>query len=348
MNITAVIPTRNRIPQLETALNSLLSQSRQPDEIIVVDSSDNKELLNELKLRMRHSKIRWIDSAVSVCIQRNSGIERASGDWIFLCDDDIEVAPGHLEVLEKYVAETPGCHVVCGRLLQLEQGEWVDRYPVRSFGELLWRFVFQLPIWGDVDGAKAPFFLRPLYALLKKFYAMKGNTLTLAGWPLITQWNADVFQTRVYSLGASLINREWLLRSRYDEVLDQHGIGDNYGVALNFPGNRPIHVLNSTYAYHHREKANRIDQPVTYYRRILSLHYFLKRCNKFSALTAAAFVWSLIGNAISFYLTGNRHLSRVTLKAVRLILFGKNPYYAGFLTGKKLIQPVCYGEGEDA
>jgi hypothetical protein len=41
------------------------------------------------------------------------------------------------------------------------------------------------------------------------------------------------------------VRRQWLIRSPFDEVLDPHGIGDNYGVAFGFPSK--IHVLNSAW-----------------------------------------------------------------------------------------------------
>jgi len=78
----------------------------------------------------------------------------------------------------------------------------------------------------------------------------------------------------VYSLGASLVKKEWLLQSPFDEVLDRYGIGENYGVIAGFPTSS-IHVLNNTFVCHHQEPANRLQKPLQYYRRVLALDYFI-------------------------------------------------------------------------
>lgn len=339
MKISAVIPTRNRSSNLKNVLNSLLTQTRPVDEILLIDSSDRKDSIDLLKKEYASLPIIWIDTTASVCLQRNIGIQAASGDWIFLCDDDIELNEDYLEKLETYTKENVTCGALAGRLLQYEGNDWTDQYPVKDFKELIWKFIFQLSIWGDINLVKTSAFVRPLYFLIKKFYTRRGNGFTLAGWPLITNWNGDSFQTSVYSLGANLIKKEWLLHSPYDEALDPNGIGDNYGVALGFPGRNPIHVLSSTFAYHHRAKENRLDATLIYYRRILALHYFIKQNKKFPSFTAAAFIWSLFGNAVLFFLKGNNKMYKITFKAMMVIMRTKNPYWIGFVKNEKIVQP---------
>src|SRR6185295_17891110 len=96
-----------------------------------------------------------------------------------------------------------------------------------------------------------------------------------AGWPVITDFSGDFFITPVYGLGASVVGREWLLLSPYEELLDRHGIGDNYGVAMSFPVTG-IHVLNNAFVYHHQEPANRLQRPLQYLRRVFALDYFIR------------------------------------------------------------------------
>lgn len=339
MKISAVIPTRNRPESLKRTIESLLNQIRCPDEILVVDASDEKETLNPLKNELQHMPVRWLDSSASVCIQRNTGIAKASGDWIFLCDDDIELDRDYLQKLDSYLRCNEGCGAVAGRLLQRAGNYWVDQYPVKHFAQLLSRFIFQLSVWGSINEIKTFFFTKPLYIWIKKYYDLKGNTLTSAGWPLITQWEQEAFRTTFYSLGANLVRKDWLLQSPYDEVLDPHGIGDNYGVALNFPSCNSIHVLRSTSALHHKAPLNRLESKLIQYRRVLALHYFMKRSNKFSSLNFASFLWSLFGSTILFLLSRNRAMASVTFKAMIVVGIGRNPYWIGFREGKKTIQP---------
>lgn len=87
MNISVVIPTFNRQDFIKRAVESVLNQSFQPLEIIVVDdgSTDNtKEVLKDLNITYIYQKNSGVSSA------RNRGIEIAKAQWVcFLDSDDI-------------------------------------------------------------------------------------------------------------------------------------------------------------------------------------------------------------------------------------------------------------------
>jgi hypothetical protein len=251
----------------------------------------------------------------------------------------------YLSKLEAYLIANENCVAVSGQWLQQENNVWVNQYPPNGFGQLLWRFIFQLSLWGELEQLKCLFLLRPLYSLIKQFYLKRGNTMTLAGWPLITDMKDKVFQTAVYSLGACMLRQNYLLNSLYDEVLDPSGIGDNYGVAVGFPGDRPIHVLTTLDVYHHRSTTNRLEKPISYFRRILALHYFIKKSERFPKSTATWFQWSLIGNWVYFFFKRKTEMRKATSKAIRLILSGKSPYWIGSERGDKVVQPF-YTSGD--
>ena len=339
MKISAVIPTRNRTSSLRRVLKSLLAQKRPVDEIIVVDSSDSKDGIRALEHEYSTFGIVWIDSKASVCLQRNIGIGAATGDWILLADDDIEFNPDYLDQLENYARQNGDCGALAGRLLEFDENKWSDQHQIKSFPQLLWRFIFQLHIWGNIESVKSSFFAQPVLFTIRRFYAMRGNGFSLAGWPLITNWDGPVMQTSVYSLGANLIRKMWLIQSPYDELLDSSGIGDNYGVALGFPGKYPIHVLAATLAYHHRAAENRIDSATGYYQRILALHYFIRRNRKrFSFVTVPFFIWSLVGKGIFFLSKRNYGMVKKTLQAIGVIMRGRNPYLLRLAKNEKMIQ----------
>ncbi len=337
MKVSAVIPTRNRFEQVRSTLHSLLRQTRQVDEVLLIDASDDRRQASVLRQEFAGHSIQWFESIPSVCIQRNIGIERASGDWVLLLDDDIDLEADYILKLERYILANGGCGAVAGRLMQLESGTWTDQYPIKSFNELCWRFIFQLSVWGRIDKVRVPGVMKWCFEIINDFYRRKGNTLSLAGWPLITQWDASIVRTSIYSLGASLIKKEWLANA-YDEVLDPYGIGDNYGAALHFPSGQQIHILGDARAYHHRVSENRLERTLASYRRILALHYFLVRDKK-SFVTRFFFVWSLFGNMLASMLRGDWRTFRMTIRALALILRRQNPYWIGHLQNKKLVQP---------
>ena len=108
----------------------------------------------------------------------------------------------------------------------------------------MWQYVFKLSIWGEINCGNNFIAKR-----IKEYYQQTGNHITKAGWPVITNFSGEYFITPLYSLGASLIPKDWLVQSPFDEVLDPHGIGEHYGVIAGFPLQQ-IHVLNNTFVYH--------------------------------------------------------------------------------------------------
>lgn len=244
----------------------------------------------------------------------------------------------YIAELERYVREVPQCGAVAGRLQQLSDGNWTDQYPINSFRTLLWVYLFQLPIWGTISEVNTSKLFRPVLTKVRRFYSKRSNHFSRAGWPVITNWQEPVFTTTLYSLGANLIKKDWLLQTPYDEVLDPNGIGDNFGVALGFPA--PVHVITSTYARHHKLGSNRLEEGIVYFRRVLALHYFIKRSGKFPKSTAAFLAWSLFGSLIGFLFRGDLKKARAARSALLIILFGNNPYLEGAKHGETSVQPT--------
>jgi glycosyltransferase involved in cell wall biosynthesis len=333
MKVSAVIPTRNRPHSLARALGALARQTTPVAEVLVVDASDTPFDAASIDFPAA-TRLRVIGSPPSVCKQRNAGILAARGDYVLLCDDDIELPPTYVETLLRYIAST-NAEAVSGLWLQKNAaGEWTHEYPITSFRHLLWTYVFQLSVWGNIERAEPGPILAWAYRRIAAHYRTRGNDVSRAGWPILTQFESDVIRTRVYSLGACMVRRQSLLAAPFDETLDPHGLGDNYGVAIALP--EKLHVLKSISVHHHLAAENRLAPELAFYRRVLALHYFLTIQ---ATLTARiCLVWSLIGILLAS-LFGDRARLGATLKAIRLILIGRNPYVTGRAQGHKCVAP---------
>lgn len=339
MQVSAVIPTKDRSASLERLLQSLSAQLRLPNEVLIVDAGDVSA--DEVRLKARYPRLNLsvTRSIPAVCYQRNIGIHRATSDHILLCDDDMELPPTYLAELTCFLESDPACGAVSGIVLERDgDSGFVPEFREISTLGLLHHFLFQLPVWSNLSNHSVNFPSNPLRRFLMRHYAAVGNGLTCAGWPLVTQAAGERFETRIHGLGASIVRREWLLNSPFDEVLDSHGIGENYGVALNFP--HPITVLTKIFAIHHRSESNRLAEETAYFRRVLALHYFMLRSDRFSGFNRAAFVWSLLGNLITELLGGSKERRNATIQALGLVLTSQNPYYLGFIRGEKQIEPT--------
>ena len=112
MKISVVIPTFNRIRLVARAIDSVLKQSLNPYEIIVVDDGSDDGTSEMIQNKYKSIKlIQQQNDGVSAA--RNKGIEHAKGDWIGLLDSDDEWKEKKLENQADRLIKTPEydfCH----------------------------------------------------------------------------------------------------------------------------------------------------------------------------------------------------------------------------------------------
>lgn len=89
ISISVVIPAYNAGEFISRAIDSVLSQSRRPDEIIVVDDGSTDETAGRIK--KFGSQVRYIyQENAGASVARNRGIEAAGSEWIAFLDADDE------------------------------------------------------------------------------------------------------------------------------------------------------------------------------------------------------------------------------------------------------------------
>ena len=116
VSISVVIPASNAEATLARALESVLAQTRPPDEIIVVDDAST-----DCTVRLAKS---YADQGVSLlrvrerrgaAAARNLGIAAAKGRWIAFLDADDEWLPAKLEKQAAAISANPESpvHLLC-------------------------------------------------------------------------------------------------------------------------------------------------------------------------------------------------------------------------------------------
>ncbi|AAL80893.1 glycosyl transferase [Pyrococcus furiosus DSM 3638] len=143
--VSVIIPTHNRAKLLKRAIISVLNQTFEDFEIIVVDdaSSDNTPNIIE---SIKDSRIRYIrlEKNSGAPTARNIGIKKARGKFIALLDDDDEWLPRKLEVqVKKFNELEKKFGVVYGGFYYVSQqneriiGKRLPRFRGNVYGELL-------------------------------------------------------------------------------------------------------------------------------------------------------------------------------------------------------------------
>ncbi len=94
--ISVVIPTHNRQHLLERALRSVMAQTAQPLEVIVVDDGSCDGTRDTLRLKFPHVAYLYQPNQ-GVSKARNTGIAIAQAPWIAFLDSDDEWLPEKLQ-----------------------------------------------------------------------------------------------------------------------------------------------------------------------------------------------------------------------------------------------------------
>jgi len=153
--VSVIIPTYKRSNYLIRAVESVLSQTYQNVEIIVVDDNDEESefrKINEARLK------KYIDSKKIIYLKhltnkngaaaRNTGIKRATGDYITFLDDDdfflkerLEIMVEHLERNANYLAAYTG-------MIKIRNGSFINYRTNIKSGNFMYEALCQNSFFG--------------------------------------------------------------------------------------------------------------------------------------------------------------------------------------------------------
>jgi GT2 family glycosyltransferase len=109
-SLSFVIPSRNRPERLRRTLGGLAGQAGAPDEVIVVDGSDDagEAVRLEAEFSTRLAGLRAVRAdRLGAAPQRNQGVALARGDLVGFWDDDVDPEPGCVQAMRDFLATHP-------------------------------------------------------------------------------------------------------------------------------------------------------------------------------------------------------------------------------------------------
>ena len=188
----------NRASIVSRAIDSVLSQTRLPSEIIVVDdgSTDNTESLISEKYRTV-SYIKSENKGVSAA--RNIGIKAAKSEWIAFLDSDDEWLPQKVEKQIAKISHNPSYKVVHCEEIWIRDGRRVNpKVNIKNMGDIFLKNAYHF----------ASFLLRRLSSI----------EIYFRNWAILTRVSQPV---RIMISGYEFVQniRFFLLRSLYSENL---------------------------------------------------------------------------------------------------------------------------------
>jgi glycosyltransferase involved in cell wall biosynthesis len=133
MKVSVIVPTYNRAHMLTETIDSILAQTFQDFEIIVVDneSADDTEAVikayNDKRIRYFKNQNNGV-----VAVNRNYGITKAQGHYIAFCDDDDLWLPEKLEQQMREFEKDNQIGLVCTDVIVFgDDGEQRPKIKVR-------------------------------------------------------------------------------------------------------------------------------------------------------------------------------------------------------------------------
>lgn len=109
--LSIIIPLYNKENKIANTMKSVLSQSFQDFEIIIVDDGSTDNSVSEVK-KIDDPRIRLISQTnAGVSAARNRGIQEARGEFIAYLDADDEWNPKYLETQASLIHKYPQCKV---------------------------------------------------------------------------------------------------------------------------------------------------------------------------------------------------------------------------------------------
>jgi glycosyltransferase involved in cell wall biosynthesis len=155
--ISIIIPTYNRAPLISETLDSIIAQSYQNWECIVIDdgSVDNTleilENFHEKDKRIRYyTRPLGLKKGANSC--RNYGFVRSKGDYIIWFDSDDLMTPDHLEQKVKAIFKS-GIDFVVARTQNFKDGQLLEpyKYEKKAYGIKASDFILLKIHWYTYD-----------------------------------------------------------------------------------------------------------------------------------------------------------------------------------------------------
>lgn len=118
--VSVILPTYNRAHLIGETLDSLLSQHRAADEIIVIDDGSTDETAT--LVAKYGGQVRYVfqeNTGKSGAL--NKALSLAVGDLIWICDDDDLILPAACQLLAGALEADPALDFVAGRFVDFER-----------------------------------------------------------------------------------------------------------------------------------------------------------------------------------------------------------------------------------
>ncbi len=280
MKLSVIVPTINRPKDIKTFVDSLARQTCQPNELLIVDQSDNDETRDALDTYKPHLpfEIKYIRmSEKSLTRAKNLAVSHVDHqtDLVAFFDDDIELFEEFLQVMASFFQKDPGkkyavaTGVICHDDHNKNAAGGFRRLSASIDSLLCTFFVLGSPGSGKFKINGSPSF----------YDGAIGST-------------SDV---EVISGGVSVFRKEILDTFKFDGNMKTYCYMEDVDIGYRISRKYKNALVPAAKVYHHHSPASRSDKIITKSQFIQNYCYLFRKNIPGNFLTRAAFVWSITG-----------------------------------------------------
>ncbi len=271
MKISVIICTRNRFDDFTKTLSSLIAQTRLPDELIVVDSSDGKKLEVYLGSVDLPFPVRYFHTQPGLTLQRNHGIRECKNELLLFFDDDVDLDNNYLAEAEKvFINDTKNAIGAVGGKI-IEKTSLSLRLKLEQFTFYVLRLIFG--VVGTRNG---------------KFYP--------SGMPSHPSKNQPSGYIECLSGCCMAFRRDVFEKAKFDEALAHYGLMEDVDISKQtLDAGYKIYYQTSATLIHNESPMNRLKVQQWAEMSVVNYDYLFRKNWARDAWRWLFYYWALIG-----------------------------------------------------
>ena len=144
IKISVIIPTYNRSKLLNRSIRSVLNQTYQPNEIIVVDNGSTDDTREMVSKNFRNICYIYHDKK-GVSSARNAGIRISKSNWISFLDSDDEWMKDKLFLQKEYILKNPDADFLHTNEIWFKNGKHLNQKKIhKKYGGYIFKNCLKL------------------------------------------------------------------------------------------------------------------------------------------------------------------------------------------------------------
>ncbi|WP_080506045.1 glycosyltransferase family 2 protein [Halorubrum sp. BV1] len=125
MNISVIITSHNEAKYISDAIESVLNQNKEPDEIILVDAGSTdgtRSIIDSYEQKYQHAKSVYIPASINIPEMRNIALENVNCDLVTFLDGDDRFRPNKLKIEHQKYIKNPDVGIVYSNIRNIDSG----------------------------------------------------------------------------------------------------------------------------------------------------------------------------------------------------------------------------------